>query len=163
MGKKISIDSATMMNKVFEVIEAKNIFELKYNQIKILMGQKEKSEHLKTYNQIDLSLDTFPYNGVTTSFESLWMGVPILTIKGDNFVSRTGESINNNLNLEEFVAKDKDDYIHKAIEFSKKPERLRELRKSLREKSKKSSLFDTKKFSDDFSFQLKRVWLKKNI
>ena len=136
---------------------------LRNNQIKILIGQKEKSEHLKTYNQIDLSLDTFPYNGVTTSFESLWMGVPILTIKGDNFVSRTGESINNNLNLEEFVAKDKDDYIHKAIEFSKKPERLRELRKSLREKSKNSSLFDTKRFSDDFSFQLKRVWLKKNL
>ncbi len=136
---------------------------LRNNQIKTLIGQKEKGEHLKTYNQIDLSLDTFPYNGVTTSFESLWMGVPILTIKGDNFVSRTGESINNNLNLEEFVAKDKDDYIHKAIEFSKRPERLRELRKSLREKSKKSSLFDTKKFSDDFSFQLKRVWLKKNI
>ena len=136
---------------------------LRNHQIKILVGQKEKDEHLKTYNQIDLSLDTFPYNGVTTSFESIWMGVPILTIKGDNFVSRTGESINNNLNLEEFIAKNKDDYIHKAIKFSKKPEKLRELRKSLREKSKNSPLFDTKRFSDEFSFQLKHVWLKKNL
>ena len=59
----------------------------------------------------DIALDTFPYNGVTTSFEAIWMGAPILTMKGFNFNSRCGESINYNIGLPELIAKNEDDYI----------------------------------------------------
>ena len=64
---------------------------------------------------MDVALDTFPYPGVTTSFEAILMGVPVLTMKGFNFNSRCGESINKNLNMEEFIAKNKSDYFDKAI------------------------------------------------
>ena len=63
------------------------------------------------------SLDTFPYNGVTTTFESLWMGVPVIVLKGFNFNSRCGYSIIKNTNFEMFISKDIDDYVKKAIYF----------------------------------------------
>ena len=70
------------------------------------------------YEQIDLALDTFPYNGVTTTFEALWQTVPVLTLRGDNFLSRNGYSILKNLGINDLIAKDEEDYISKAVSFS---------------------------------------------
>jgi predicted O-linked N-acetylglucosamine transferase (SPINDLY family) len=130
------------------------------NKIVLLERQKEKQNHINLYNEIDIGLDTFPYTGVTTTFEAIWMGVPVLTLKGDNFTSRCGESINVNLNLSEFIANDTDDYIKKAINFTKKIEIIRDLRKNLRERAKNSSLYKTKDFSNHFCNELKNLWLK---
>ena len=83
-------------------------FELEQVDLKkiIILDRKNTyEEHLDCFNKIDLSLDTFPYPGVTTSFQSIVMGVPVLTMKGFNFNSRCGESINYNLNFPELVAK----------------------------------------------------------
>ncbi len=145
----------------------KNIFDkfsndlIKNNQIEILEGQRDKMEHMKLYNKIDLCLDTFPYNGVTTSFEAIWMGIPVLCLTGNNFVSRCGESINKNLGLSEFIAKDTNEYIEKAIYFSKKPNFLIELRKNLRIKAKNSGIFQSKRFAEHIGNKLKEFWQKK--
>ena len=87
------------------------------NKIIFLETEENIHEHLNLYNKIDLALDTFPYPGVTTSFEAVLMGVPVLTMKGHNLNSRCGESININLQMENFIAKNKDDYFDKAISF----------------------------------------------
>ena len=105
---------------------------------------------MKDYYKIDLALDTFPYTGVTTSFQSYLMGVPVLTLKGFNMNSRCGESINKNLGLEEFIARDINEYINKAIMFQDR-KKLSNLRVSLREKVINSPLFDTDKFTKNFS------------
>ncbi len=131
------------------------------NQIEILEGQRDKMEHMKLYNKIDLCLDTFPYNGVTTSFEAIWMGIPVLCLTGNNFVSRCGESINKNLGLSEFIAKDTNEYIEKAIYFSKKPNFLIELRKNLRIKAKNSGIFQSERFAEHIGNKLKEFWQKK--
>ena len=110
---------------------------------------------MKDYHKIDIALDTFPYTGVTTSFQSYLMGVPVLTLKGFNFNSRCGESINLNLGLEEFIAENQDDYFDKAINLQNR-EKLSKLRLSLREKVLNSPLFDT----DDFTNQLMNVFTK---
>ena len=102
-------------------------------------------------DKIDLSLDTFPYPGVTTSFESVSMGTPVLTMKGFNFNSRCGESININLGLEDYIAKDIDDYINKAIDFKKDFNKVINLKKNLREKALNSNLFNVKEFGKQFS------------
>ena len=137
---------------------------IKNNQIEILEGQRDKMEHMKMYSKIDLCLDTFPYNGVTTSFEAIWMGLPVLCLSGNNFVSRCGESINKNLGLSEFIAKDTNEYIEKAIYFSKKPYLLNELRKNLRIKAKNSGIFQSKKFAEHIQNKLKEFWQnKKNL
>ena len=118
---------------------------------KIIFLNKTKSdEFMKDYYKIDLALDTFPYTGVTTSFQSYLMGVPVLTMKGFNMNSRCGESINKNLGLEEFIARDINEYINKAIMFQDR-KKLSNLRVSLREKVINSPLFDTDKFTKNFS------------
>ena len=123
---------------------------------------EERIDHLRMYSQVDISLDTFPYPGVTTSFESIWMGVPVLTKKGNNFVSRCGESININLGMEEFLAKNEDDYINKAVEFSKNPEKIIEIRKTLRNKALISPLFNQKKFGEEFCDLIECTWKNHN-
>ena len=88
-------------------------------------------DHLNLYQKIDIALDTFPYNGVTTSFEAIWMGVPVLTMKGYNFHSRCGESINKNIKLDCLIAKNEDDYFMKAKELSENSEMLLNIRKMI--------------------------------
>ena len=116
----------------------------------IFLNKTKSDEFMKDYYKIDLALDTFPYTGVTTSFQSYLMGVPVLTLKGFNMNSRCGESINKNLGLDEFIARDINEYINKAIMFQDR-KKLSNLRVSLREKVINSPLFDTDKFTKNFS------------
>ena len=131
------------------------------NKIIMIDGQKEKNEHLLMYNHIDVALDTFPYTGVTTSFEAIWMGVPVLTMRGHNFTSRCGESININCDMKNFIAQNKNDYIEKAINLTKNINYLKNLKKNLRNKAINSSLFKSKEFSKTFYMELKKVWNEK--
>ena len=118
---------------------------------------EDKKDHLNLYNEVDIALDTFPYNGVTTSFEAIWMGVPVLTMAGYNFNSRCGESINKNLNMEHLIAKDEDDYVSKAVSLSSERDKYINLRKSLFKDAIKSPLFDGNKFTENFFKLLKEV------
>tara|TARA_B100001121_G_scaffold277381_1_gene267274 strand:- start:785 stop:2464 length:1680 start_codon:yes stop_codon:yes gene_type:complete len=115
-------------------------------------------DHLELYNNIDIALDTFPYNGVTTSFEAIWMSVPVLTMKGFNFKSRCGESINKNLNLEELIAEDENDYILKASNLAEDKILLSKMSNKIHSSCLSSPLFDTKKFSKNFFKLLKDVY-----
>jgi protein O-GlcNAc transferase len=126
-------------------------------KITILLPTSTREEHLYCYNQIDLALDTFPYPGVTTTFESILMGVPVLTKKGFNFNSRCGESINLNLGMQEFIAENEEDYFKKAIEIQTKKNFLYELKLNLRNKFLKSDLSNSKQFTVDFSSLLKSL------
>ena len=108
-------------------------------------------DHINIYKKIDLCLDTFPWNGVTTTFESLWMNVPVLVLKGNNFNSRCGESIIKNSNNNFLIAKDFDEYIKKAILLSKDIEKLKTIRKNLYDNVLSTDIFDTKKFTKNFT------------
>jgi len=129
-----------------------------FNQITFLDKTYSFEEHINEYKKIDLALDTFPYNGVTTSFEAIWMSVPILTLKGFNPNSRAGESINKNLNMNYLIADNKDEYVLKAVELSKNFEKVIEIRKNLFDKALASNLFNDKKFSKEFYENLEKIY-----
>ena len=147
-GSKLLLKTSTQKNPA----RIKEIFKnnLVDESVVFLQTQKSFKDHLDLYNQIDIALDTFPYNGVTTSFEAIWSGIPVLTMKGYNFNSRCGESINKNLHLDELIARDEDDYINKALQLSLDKKKLINLRKKIFDKSMNSPLFDQKKFSKFF-------------
>jgi len=147
--------SPTMTSSLSNKFEKENVLE----SIEFEPHVKNFDEHMRHYKKIDIALDTFPYNGVTTSFEAIWMGVPVLTMQGYNFNSRCGESINKNLNLNCLIAKDEQDYIFKAKEFSNY-DKLSKIRKKIFDDAFLSPLFDEKNFSKDFFNLLKSVHSK---
>ena len=117
----------------------------------------KKKDHLDLYKKVDIALDTFPYNGVTTSFEAIWMGAPVLTMAGYNFNSRCGESINKNLGTEQLIAKNEKEYVSKAVNLSKDKEKFISLRKFIFENGEKSPLFNKKKFAENFFNSLRKI------
>ena len=85
------------------------------------------------------------------------MGVPVLTMAGYNFNSRCGESINKNLNMEQLIAKDEEDYFLKAVSFSRDGEKLMSIRKLIFLNAINSPLFDRKKFAENFFKSLIKI------
>ncbi len=127
------------------------------DSIKFIGREKQFKDHLNAYNEIDIALDTFPYNGVTTSFEAIWMGVPVLTMAGYNFNSRCGESINKNLGLDQMIAKDESEYVQKIVNLSNNYDDYIKLRKFVYTNALKSPLFDNQHYSKSFFEQLEKI------
>jgi predicted O-linked N-acetylglucosamine transferase (SPINDLY family) len=128
----------------------------------ILEGPAKRYDLLLGYNRIDIALDPFPYPGGTTTAEALWMGVPVLTLRGDRFLSHVGESIAMNTGRPEWIANDKDEYVEKAVYFASDISRLSTIRNSLREKVLLSPLFDAKRFARNFENAMLGMWRSKN-
>ena len=115
-------------------------------------------DYFKLYDQIDIALDTFPYPGGTTTCDALWMGVPVITLKGQTAVSRGGYSILSNVGLTEFVADSIDQYINLATNLAKDLAELAELRTSLRPRMQSSPLMNAPAFARDFHSLLRQIW-----
>ena len=128
------------------------------NKIEFFDRVENQKKHLEFYNKFNLTLDTFPYPGVTTTFESILMGKPVLTMKGNNFNSRCGESINKNLSLENFIANDESDYYKKALEFYENHNKIEKIGSDLRNQALSSPLLDAKNFSKNFYNKLHEIY-----
>ena len=113
---------------------------------------------LKQYNKIDIALDPFPYPGITTSLEAIWMGVPLLTKRGNSFYSRIGTSINKNLKMDDWIALNEKDFIMKAVDKVSNLEKLAQIKNELRNKFLESPLADSQKFVKQFEDSLKLMW-----
>jgi len=131
-----------------------------HNSIKIYESSnfKDIKDHINLYKKIDIALDTFPYNGVTTTFEALWSGVPVISMKGYNMNSRCGESILKNGKIDSLISENKKDYITKALYYSKNIDKLEELRLKIFNNILNSPLFNSKKFSIEYQNKLLSVY-----
>jgi predicted O-linked N-acetylglucosamine transferase (SPINDLY family) len=122
----------------------------------------KREDLLNKYNLIDIALDTFPYSGGTTSLESYWMGVPVLTKKGDYFISKSTESINKNIGLNDWIANDESDYINKAVNFSNNLNFLQSVKSYLLENRETFAIFDSKDFAKQMINAFKKLTAKQN-
>ncbi|MBN8762966.1 MAG: tetratricopeptide repeat protein [Thiobacillus sp.] len=127
----------------------------------VIEGQFPTHEaHFQAYNQVDIALDPFPYPGITTTMEALWMGVPVLALRGDRFISHQGETILHNAGLPEWIAADTDDYVAKAVAFARDTKTLAELRSGLRERLLVSPLCDAPRFARNLEAAFRGMWRK---
>ena len=124
----------------------------------VLEGSAPRVELLSAYRRVDIALDPFPYPGGTTSVESLWMGVPALTLAGERFLSHIGESILQNVGLPEWIASGADDYVARAASHASDLQRLTVLRSELRQQVLSSPLFDAPRFARHFEVALRGMW-----
>lgn len=110
------------------------------------------------YADIDIALDTFPFNGGMTTFDALWMGVPVVALEGTSVVSRQSTSILCNLGLEELIFPDVESYIAGAVALANDRDRLAELRTIMRPRMSRSSLCDAEQFTQDLETLYQRMW-----
>ncbi|WJF90396.1 tetratricopeptide repeat protein [Paraburkholderia bonniea] len=125
-----------------------------------LEGGSPRPEYLATYNQIDVTLSPFPYPGGTTTAEGLWMGVPVLALKGDRFLTHICESILHSAGLPEWIAADEEDYVARALALTAEGgrEQLVALREQLREQVMHSPLCDAPRFARNLEAAFDGMW-----
>lgn len=124
-----------------------------------LMGSLPNwNDHLGTYSRVDVALDTFPYNGTTTTCEALWMGVPVVTLAGRGHRARVGTSLLHYVGLDELVTPSIDAYIEKAMGLARDLQALTTLRDGLRHRVAQSALTDTDGAVDSLQCAYRQMW-----
>ena len=115
-------------------------------------------EHLALYNRVHIGLDTFPYSGCTTTCEALWMGVPVIVLKGNESRSRMSLSILKQVGLDDYIAESPEAYIDIAKDLATDISKLQMVRSGLREKMKQSSLLDAAAFTHAVESAFRDLW-----
>lgn len=133
--RTFTLDDADLQEKI------KRFFELKgINKDRIILEGSDKRENfINNYNKIDIALDVFPYCGATTTVELLMMGVPLISLEGQSWHTRVSSGLMRAVGLDDLIAKDKDEYLEKAIKLAKDKERIDFCRKNLRQLALNSS------------------------
>jgi predicted O-linked N-acetylglucosamine transferase (SPINDLY family) len=116
------------------------------------------NQHLLRYNDVDICLDTFPYNGTTTTCEALWMGVPTISIRGARHAARVGASLLTNVGLEQLIVADEDEYCRLAVQLSADISVIESLRAGLRRRVTESPLLDGLGLTRAIESEFKSVW-----
>ncbi|MDH4324983.1 MAG: tetratricopeptide repeat protein [Betaproteobacteria bacterium] len=115
-------------------------------------------EYLREFDAVDLALDSLPYGGGTTTFDTLWMGVPVLTLAGERSAGRSSASILGALDLHDWVATTPEDYVRLALAHAADGARLAALRASLRARLRASPLMDEAGFTRDLEDAYRMMW-----
>ncbi|HWE04002.1 MAG TPA: tetratricopeptide repeat protein, partial [Tepidisphaeraceae bacterium] len=126
----------------------------------VFVDRQPRRRYLQTYHCIDIGLDTFPYNGHTTSLDSFWMGVPVVTRSGITAVSRGGLSQLSNLKLAELACADEDSFVRVAAGLATSMDRLRTLRSTLRGRLIESPLMDGPRFARSVESAYRTTWAR---
>ncbi len=128
------------------------------NRVRLMGHERLAEDHMLLYNQMDLALDTFPYNGTTTTCEALWMGTPVLSFEGTSHAGRVGASLLTHAGLDELVAKDRNGYIDKAVALGNDRGALAKLRSGLRERFASSPVMDASRLARGLEKAYREAW-----
>jgi predicted O-linked N-acetylglucosamine transferase (SPINDLY family) len=154
---------------LWELLESRGGGVLKHTlrERVILVERQSRRQYLKEYHGVDIALDTFPYNGHTTTCDSLWMGVPVVSLIGQTHVQRAGLSVLSNVGLGEWcnelhptLTRSPEEYVEKAIALATDLPRLAELRRTLRERMRRSPLMDEAGFTQRLEAAYRWMWWK---
>jgi protein O-GlcNAc transferase len=154
-GSKLLLDNKTLADPKVCDHYAEKFCKNGISRDRLILAYSQP--HWPVYKEIDVALDPFPHNAGTTTLESLWMGVPVLTLMSRPSVGRIGSSILNNLQLQWWIASDEDQYIKKASDVLSLKKKCRQLRKTLRGRLKNSVICDETTFAKNFELLVKTL------
>jgi predicted O-linked N-acetylglucosamine transferase (SPINDLY family) len=132
--------------------------DIPLNRLVMIGSTPDRTSHLALYSQVDIALDTFPYNGTTTTCEALYMGVPVITISGDHHAARVGASILGTVGVGELVASSVESYIDKTVKLACDIPRLVWLREHLPGLMANSPLMDQEGFTIALESAYQQMW-----
>jgi predicted O-linked N-acetylglucosamine transferase (SPINDLY family) len=125
---------------------------------RLILIPRKKGNQYVLYNRIDVALDPFPCNGGTTSLDTVWMGVPFITLAGRHFSSRLGVTVLTNAGLSELIAQTEADYVNLAVDLALDPARLKNMRDGLRERVRLSPLMDAQRITTHMEQAYRGMW-----
>jgi protein O-GlcNAc transferase len=155
--KAKGLSNTTVRNTVVDFFQRHGIAA---ERIELFSLLPSISDHFALYNRIDIALDTFPYNGTTTTCEALWMGVPVVSLAGKTYASRVGASLLSNIGLSDLVAEEPAEYERNAVTLAGDLTRLSSLREHLRGRMAQSALTDARRFTDNLEKAFRQMWIQ---
>lgn len=150
--KARALGAAVVRTRLVQRLAARGISE---DRLLLNPWSSDLQTHLDVYRSVDIGLDTFPFNGATTTCESLWMGVPVVTLRGATHVSRMGASILQSAGLDGWTAASAGEFIELARLHATQPEALGRFRAGAREQLRASPLLDAAGHTADFEHLLR--------
>lgn len=123
-----------------------------------LVGRLPPEGYFELYRRSDIALDAFPYNGYMTTCDSLWMGVPVITLAGRTHVTRTGLSLLSKVGLDQFICTSPDDYIERAVMTAGDVDALRQLRAGMRQRLSDCGLVDGTRVARALEAGYREAW-----
>ena len=127
-------------------------------RVELMASQPDPIAHLALYQGVDIALDPFPYNGATTTCEALWMGVPVITLRGHRHAGRVGASLLTQVGLTDLIADSIEEYVEIAVALAGNPKRLDELHRILRPRVAASPLCDEGAFAIKMEAAFRTMW-----
>ena len=163
-----SVPGSTIILKFAEAAdpEVKNYYYNKFEELGLkgakervaLLGWLSHAKHVELYNYIDIALDTYPYNGTTTTCQALLMGVPVITLTGKHHASRVGLDILSRLDMQFFSADCPEEYVKKAVALASNPEAIAKIRGNMRQRLAASPLCCYKLITNDIENEYRKMW-----
>lgn len=148
------LDDPSVRQRIGDIFQGHGIDPERFE----LRGKSPFDEMLAQYNEIDLGLDPFPFNGGMTTLLSLWMGVPVVTQWGQTVAGRQTASFLSHIGMTDLIANDVDGYVEIVAQLASNPARLTELRMSLRDRVSHSPICNARSFAEVLQTTLRRVW-----
>ncbi|KAE8671657.1 putative UDP-N-acetylglucosamine--peptide N-acetylglucosaminyltransferase SPINDLY [Hibiscus syriacus] len=151
--KPFSCDS--VRQKFLTTLEQLGLESLRVDLLPLILLNHD---HMQAYSLMDISLDTFPYAGTTTTCESLYMGVPCVTMAGSVHAHNVGVSLLSKVGLQHLIAQNEDEYVQLALQLASDVAALQNLRMSLRDLMSKSPICDGQNFISGLEATYRNMW-----
>lgn len=153
--KHVSLSDPRVRERLYKIFEA---CHMSRERVEVHEPIPSQRAHLETYGRVDLALDTFPYNGTTTTCEALWMGVPVITLAGAVHRERVGVSLLRAVGMEQCIATTREEYIKLAVEMAANLDELGRRRGVFRDQMLASSLCDGRAFARKVEVAYRQMW-----
>ncbi len=140
------------------MVEQFREYSIDEQRLEFISTRDHHHHHLSLYHRADIALDPFPFTGATTTFQALWMGVPVISLLGDRFIARMAGDIIHHAGLGELLAESPDAYLERAIALAKNRPRLVKMRSTLRRRLETCPLCDGQCYAKEMEAAYRNMW-----